>query len=239
METTETTRREAEIDTALAEAHGRMDKIQRDLESLRINMHQTLDIRAEYPWRGSRRSKTAVYPHTLTEVAELLRENLASENLASYNREARLAKLAKYQELTTQALATRDEIDKLNEAYTGWSRFFLVNNAGGHIHSSMHCSTCHPTTSFSWLPTLSGLTEKDAVDAHGAILCTVCFPSAPVEWTVGHEKPVDPDRCPGSGTWDHDSSGLRYYSPRARCNHCHQTTSVTSTGKLRAHKRPQ
>jgi hypothetical protein len=69
-----------------------------------------------------------------------------------------------------------------------WSRFFLVRNANGHIHSSLHCSTCYPTTEFAWLPELSGLTEVDAVESQGAILCSVCFPSAPVEWTNGVSK---------------------------------------------------
>src|SRR6185369_10664798 len=58
-------------------------------------------------------------------------------------------------------------------------------SAGGHIHSSMRCSTCRFDTEFGWLPTLSGLTEAEAVAAHGAILCTVCYPTAPVEWTGG------------------------------------------------------
>lgn len=76
-----------------------------------------------------------------------------------------------------------------------WSRFFLVDNVDGHIHKSMNCSTCYPTTRFRWLPVLSGLTEAEAVTAHGSILCTVCFPSAPVEWTNGisHEAQAAKD----------------------------------------------
>ena len=72
--------------------------------------------------------------------------------------------------------------------YTGWTRFFLVTNQGGHIHSSMGCSTCRIDTAFAWLPTLSGLTQDDAVDEYGAILCSVCFPDAPVEYTNGTNK---------------------------------------------------
>lgn len=64
-----------------------------------------------------------------------------------------------------------------------WSRFFfVVSSAHGHIHSSMSCSTCRPTTGFAWQPSLSGLTEADAVKALGPKLCSVCYPSAPVEW---------------------------------------------------------
>lgn len=66
-----------------------------------------------------------------------------------------------------------------------WSRFFLVLNTNGHIHRDTSCSTCFITTDFGWLPELSGLTEVDAVEQQGEILCSVCFPSAPVEWTNG------------------------------------------------------
>lgn len=66
-----------------------------------------------------------------------------------------------------------------------WSRFFLVRNTNGHIHSSLNCQTCFWDTDFAWLPSLSGLTESDAVAEQGEILCSVCFPSAPVEWTNG------------------------------------------------------
>lgn len=72
----------------------------------------------------------------------------------------------------------------------GWSRFFLVTNNNGHIHNTTACSTCFATTEFSWLPDLSGSTEEDAVNAHGSLLCSVCFPSAPVEWTLGRQAPV-------------------------------------------------
>lgn len=73
----------------------------------------------------------------------------------------------------------------LEAKYTGWSRFFLVTSSTGHIHSSMHCSTCRPTTTYGWLPELSGKTEAEAVEAHGPALCSVCFASAPVEWVGG------------------------------------------------------
>jgi len=66
-----------------------------------------------------------------------------------------------------------------------WARFYLVNNSNGHIHSSTVCSTCFRDTSVSWLPGLSGLTEAEAVAAHGEILCSICFPTAPAEWTNG------------------------------------------------------
>lgn len=66
-----------------------------------------------------------------------------------------------------------------------WTRFFLVTNTNGHIHSSLECSTCRETTSYAWLPAISGLTEADAVAQIGPRLCSVCFPSAPVEHRDG------------------------------------------------------
>lgn len=82
------------------------------------------------------------------------------------------------------------EMAPFNEVYERyhWSRFFLVLNNNGHIHSSTSCSTCFITTDFGWLPELSGLTEADAVEQQGEILCSVCFPSAPVAWTSGTSK---------------------------------------------------
>lgn len=74
------------------------------------------------------------------------------------------------------------------EAYKGWSRFFLVQNTNGHIHSNMDCWTCFYNTQYAWLTELSGLTEAEAVEEFGGILCSVCFPSAPVEWTTGTNK---------------------------------------------------
>ena len=67
--------------------------------------------------------------------------------------------------------------------YTGWSRFYLVRASNGHIHSSMSCTTCFPTTEYGWLVDVSGLTEAEAVAAHGERLCTICYPSAPSAWT--------------------------------------------------------
>ena len=148
--------------------------------------------------------------------------------------------MARYNEAVATHQSIRDEIDKLNEQYTGWSRFFLVANAGGHIHSSRHCSTCFPTTQFSWLTDLSGQTEGEAVDAHGAILCSVCFPSAPVEWRNHWELEAAKKAsasCPGSGTfnWSKTPNYSRTY-PSGTCRDCGKSVSATATGKIRSHK---
>lgn len=121
------------------------------------------------------------------------------------------------------------------DARGGWTRAYIV--PGGHIHKATTCHTLHPTTLIAWLPEQSGWDEDKIVEAAGVNACTVCYPTAPVEALRAAELAAKKaTQCPGSGTWDHDSSGMRYSQRRARCNHCGQTISATSTGKLRAHK---
>ena len=63
----------------------------------------------------------------------------------------------------------------------GWTRAFIV--AGGHVHSSQDCSSCHKgkqATQFGWLPELSGHAEAEIVDLAGDRACTICYPTAPV-----------------------------------------------------------
>jgi len=93
--------------------------------------------------------------------------------------------LAKLAERKATLARLRAEADKIDEQYTGWSRFFLVTSSAGHVHSSTCCSTCKPTTTYGWLPALSGKDEQTAVKELGPTLCSVCFPSAPTEWTTG------------------------------------------------------
>lgn len=60
----------------------------------------------------------------------------------------------------------------------GWSRYFRVISSGqGHVHASMNCHTCYPTTIYSWLPDLSGRGQEEAVDDYGSEMCSICFPN--------------------------------------------------------------
>lgn len=61
----------------------------------------------------------------------------------------------------------------------GWSRYFLVTNANGHVHRGLNCSTCYPTTEYAWLPELSDCDEAAMIEEFGEKACTVCFPTAP------------------------------------------------------------
>lgn len=123
------------------------------------------------------------------------------------------------------------------ELYTGWPRFYRVQ----HIHNSTHCSSFRPTTRIGWLPELSGLTEAEAVAAHGAILCTKCFPSAPVEYTDGRAAAGD-DTCPGSGTpVSMAPASRRGFAAGnwAECPECGKQVGMpSSAANVRKHKRP-
>lgn len=150
------------------------------------------------------------------------------------------------------AIAENDNaMANLEMSYTGWSRFFLVTSSIGHIHSSMHCSTCRPTTTYGWLPNLSGQTEADAVEQCGPALCTVCFPTAPTANTMakltakqaadilaGKKVTAEPAKvyCPGSGERSTTKINWRLYSPSGSCPHCKHVGGVTQDGRMRKHK---
>lgn len=63
----------------------------------------------------------------------------------------------------------------------GWTRAYLVDNTGGHVHSSRNCSSCFPLTRFHWVTELSGSDESAIIEAAGETACTLCYPSAPVD----------------------------------------------------------
>lgn len=121
----------------------------------------------------------------------------------------------------------------------GWTRFLLCTNTNGHIHNSGSCGTLYATTNLVRLPELSGLTEADAVRAYDTVLCSVCYPSAPVAWTVGAAKPAKPGECSGSRTYaDTKTYNPHHNSRYAPCTNekCGERPSVTTAGNLRAHQ---
>lgn len=75
------------------------------------------------------------------------------------------------------------QILNLNEIYDQdpWTRAFLVINSNGHVHSSLDCSTCFPTTRYTWLIQYSNDDENTIVEDAGKDACTVCYPSAPAD----------------------------------------------------------
>jgi hypothetical protein len=78
-------------------------------------------------------------------------------------------------------MAEADPFEAKYESAGRWTRAFLVQNGNGHVHKSMSCQTCFPSTRFAWLPQYSGQSEELIVDDAGESACTVCYPSAPVD----------------------------------------------------------
>jgi hypothetical protein len=141
------------------------------------------------------------------ERAKLIARAENSRTAARHARGGRYPDVASAVRLETEAAeciplieAVTKRIAPLNEEYRrrgGWSRAYLVQNTGGHVHSSMNCSTCYPSTQYAWLTDYSGKSEDEIVYAAGELACTVCYPTAPVEVLkrVGEiRRPADTER---------------------------------------------
>jgi hypothetical protein len=195
MMTTETP---LSIDTKLAELHTRLSAAREIRNRAEATIYRLSGLPV-HTFRGNRVPAQPIadaLPIVLAKIGELEAEDTYDGQRwpirdAVYGRTSglnlRSAKAA-FETFHNQT----DVIDDLREAirneddkYTGWSRFFLVTSSAGHIHSSMSCSTCRPTTAYGWMPELSGKSEEEAVSTLGPALCSVCFPSAPVDYVGG------------------------------------------------------
>jgi len=230
-ETTTWTKAEAKAaDTKLAELTEASYKAGTRYESALDAMHYKAGDKKRWLSRSA-----SVWGMTTDEAREKALEVAAGSDKPWVCEPAREAVEA-FDQAVGELRAAQDAINEHEAAnYKGWTRFFLVPD--GHIHSWTGCSSLRPTTRIGWLPELSGETEAEAVEAHGAMLCTKCFPSAPVEWT--HGKAPAADQCPGSGTWDYPTETARMGYAAGNygvCSHCGEAVSITSTGKMRKHK---
>ena len=195
-----------EVDTRLAALWEEEFDLQRALQWKTNAIHEAI---GERRGRDQRTWRELDWPSTTSEAVSTARaraEYAPDKYPSGYDKDVWDAikcrdVLATYDEAHAALDANQAAQEPLNDEYREhrWSRFFLVQNVGGHIHSSMNCSTTFPTTRWAWLPQLSGLTEADAVADQGTRLCSICYPTAPVEWTVGLPKVVDPTACTGSG----------------------------------------
>ena len=97
-----------------------------------------------------------------------------------------------------QTMATCEEAMRPLEAEYkrrgGWTRAWLVLNTGGHVHRTMDCRTCFPSTQFAWLTHLSGHDETEIVELAGKAACTECYPSAPAETRNRPSRIKTPDQ---------------------------------------------
>lgn len=166
--------------------------------------------------------------------------------------------VVEYRIRAVEFAAAVEAADAHDDEYTGWQRFYLVTTSSGHIHRSRSCSTCYLTTGYALIPGLSCASEAEAVALVGPNLCTVCFPSAPVSDVGGKVTQAlatilveegeeafrakvaanAAQRCDGSGkAAPADIDRPRYgRTSYATCAGCGKMTSVTTSGKFRAHK---
>lgn len=233
-----TTATPAEIDTKLSELSLKRREAQGRIARSRDDIHRYAGDKGRQVSRNRKQ-----YNLTDAQAEAKTREIIASGIIDLHygtNPQRTIAAIDKAREVIAQVHA---EAEPLEAEYLRrpWSRFFLVTSSAGHIHSSQDCSTCNSRTEYGWYPEFSGQTMAEAIaawDERGTseILCTVCFPDAPVART---QKPVEDGLCPGSGTYNYprETARLGYYSGNyGECSHCDQRITVTSTGKMRKHK---
>ena len=148
---------------------------------------------------------------------------------------------ARFVNIREAGRVAQENVYRLNQKYTGWRRFYLV--PGGHIHDQYNCSTCHKMgriTEMMWLYDISGLSLETAVKQYGTIICTICYPEAPVAWSsMSHgEAEKIAERCEGSGKYLPDAEiNYRKTSNYATCPDCDGRFIISkNTRELRAHK---
>lgn len=218
------------VDTRLAELHGEAGAAGMTLRQQLDGLHWTLNERPVYRTRTRRD-----WPTTDAEAEQAVRALIAGPDSAIPmrvgGRQGVLRQIGKLGETRDIIRAIEAQIAPLSAEYAAdpWPRFWLVIASDGHIHSTRSCSTTFPTTQWGWLPQLSGLTEADAVADQGPRLCSVCYPSAPVEWTMGLPKAP---RCPGSGQIGTRVGRTRY----GACPVCGDSYALSNVGAIRAHK---
>lgn len=229
-----------DFDEALAALHKRYNQAANTLNSALTSVHYAArDRRIGY-------GKDARWTLSDAEATAQARTFLDDQENPRYRHEAKdaLERLEKAQSAVDALEKAIDEYDEVFQARGGWARFFLVNNTNGHIHSSRGCSSCTFTTDFSWLPSVSDKSESEAVAEFGPMLCTRCFPSAPIEWTNHWEKEEERKKalsCPGSGTTDWVAGSTRFgfvSGNGGTCSHCNEWAAATSSRNIRKHKAP-
>lgn len=177
-------RHEVEVDTKLAELWQAEQAARAKVGAGLLYLHHALDEKVKGASWGYKYADPRQFLSTDEVIEARARELDAADEVRLTHRGAVRSTLRSLDELRLRLAEIRAEAAPLEADFKAnrWSRFFLVLNRNGHVHSSMHCSTCRVSTSFGWQPELSGLDEAAAVEALGPKLCSVCYPSAPVEW---------------------------------------------------------
>lgn len=174
------------IDSALAELYSEQIRVMELEKSREQALERTVRRLRGLGYRGK------VTPEIIEEAVKECREmakrtHVESEVIAAYDR-----LVAVRDELNSIIVAQKPYHDEYRRR-GGWTRAFLVTNGNGHVHKSMHCSTCRPTTVYHWVTEYSGKTQNEVVEAAGERACTVCYPDAPVSVLSRASKIFSPD----------------------------------------------
>ena len=225
-----------EIDEQLARLHEQQLAIQEQLSRHRDTMHRAAGDRREYIGRRQ------AWTRTHAEVTETLKGmDAAGQRLPLFLGHTRTAEslLADEGQLLTQLAQAGLQIRELDEIYRAdpWTRYFPCLNADGHIHASLtSCPTTRWSTEMGWTPQLSGKSVQEAVAELGPLLCSHCFPLAPVDWRKSKQD-LQPKPCPGSGQagTGMQRRGQRYYGS---CPECGTRGQLTPLGRVGKHQPP-
>lgn len=233
-----TTAAPSEIDAKLAELERAEGSAEQKIAFVVADMHYGLGERATYATRNRK-----AWPTTDKQAIEAVRAKAAAgEKMSSqYSYRPFAVLFGKYEAAVADLEAIYAQAKPLNDEFVrrgGWSRFFLVQ--GGHYHRDMTCSTCNKNglrTRFGWNPEMSGMSEDEAIAEFGrraAVLCSVCFPNAPVEM---YEKRANPNECPG-GQYVAGSDRRTGMSTHGECPTCHGRHLINAGGAVRKHSKP-
>lgn len=133
---------------------------------------------------GRNRAWGKSYEQAYTEVVALAATADPERPWTQREAQAALDKLAATQAALEAAEDAEEAQGQLWHDHGMWNRYSVV--PGGHIHTNGRaCHTLRPSTTVLWAHPVSGDTVDDAIATYGTVLCTHCFPEAPVEQTGG------------------------------------------------------
>jgi len=121
----------------------------------------------------------------LASTQDAIRRERARLDLRGAKASHRLADLAEQRDgYRAQLTELQTRMAPYHEAWQTrgrWHRYFLVEQANGHVHRNQTCTTCYPTTEYRWLVELSDCDEDQMLTDYGEKACSVCFPGAPTD----------------------------------------------------------
>lgn len=224
----------AEIDGRLADLYATGAKAQQTIDAALETLHDAVGDR-----RPSRRTR---YKLTHEQAVATAHDWIDNSKGVHHERERMQRAIDRLAAAEQQLVETNAQTQVLDAEYDRrpWSRFIAVE--GGHLHSGRVCEggTIRVTTKLGWHPELSGKTEAEAVDLLGPMLCTHCFRSAPVEFTVGTPAAkANPNRCTGTGQFPVEGTTRFRMNRVGECPACHTEQIVKDDLRMRAHNKPK